>query len=122
MQENRAEHSESSTAAAATRRTTPGATLGQTAPAARRATPAQTAPAARRTTPAQTTPAARRTTPATRPPQPFKAPRPGPAQNEASGTSSRPVRARKQSSRMSGYLTTSNIDNLTLSDIKKGLL
>jgi len=111
MQENRAEHSESSTSAAATRRTTP---------AARRATPAQTAPAARRATPAQTTPAARRTTPAQT--APFKAPRPGPAQNEASGTSSRPVRARKQSSRMSGYLTASNIDNLTLSDIKKGLL
>ncbi|KAM0913212.1 hypothetical protein ACQ4PT_012281 [Festuca glaucescens] len=53
-----------------------------------------------------------------RPAQAFKAPRPAQAPPAATSTTGRPAKERKESSRMKGYLTASNIDNLTLQDIK----
>ncbi|KAM0880742.1 hypothetical protein ACQ4PT_033378 [Festuca glaucescens] len=71
------------------------------APAA--ASRAYAAPSAR----ASAAPSARASAAATTAVAPFKAPR--------------PARERRESTRMKGYLTASNIDNLTMADIKKGV-
>ncbi|KAM0850718.1 hypothetical protein ACQ4PT_052904 [Festuca glaucescens] len=71
------------------------------APAA--ASRAYAAPSAR----ASAAPNARASAAATTAVAPFKAPR--------------PARERRESTRMKGYLTASNIDNLTMADIKKGV-
>ncbi|KAM0845895.1 hypothetical protein ACQ4PT_056048 [Festuca glaucescens] len=67
----------------------------------------------------KTTPASATSAP-TGAPAPFRAPRQAQAPATTCFTTGMPGRERKESSRMKGYLTASNIDRLTLEDIKKG--
>ncbi|KAM0927359.1 hypothetical protein ACQ4PT_002830 [Festuca glaucescens] len=79
-------------------------TAGPRASAPAVASRAYAAPSAR----ASAAPSARASAAATTAVAPFKVPR--------------PARERRESTRMKGYLTASNIDNLTMADIKKGVL
>ncbi|KAM0840574.1 hypothetical protein ACQ4PT_059567 [Festuca glaucescens] len=112
------------TPSATTTPAAPDAPTGRAPPAKKKAsaTPSSTtAPAAKapptkkKGTPASTTSAP------TGAPTPFRAPRQAKAPATSSSTTGRLARERKESSRMKGYLTTSNIDKLTLKGIKKGI-